>query len=416
MESNVCSTLSVIGLRLQVPQAIFRSCKFLNTTPSLLQGRSQPPPDKNFGSFPSDFAINLYNELRFSRQHDNILFSPLSVATVLSMLLNGARGNTAKELETVLHVSGPSVKNLFSKLLSELHSYEPNATICTANRLFAEKSFPISREYIYTLKAFYKSGIQSVDFRKQAEKSRVLINKWVSKETHAKIQNLIQKGEVTRNTKLTLVNALYFKGRLSDPFSARFTMKETFFGTKGKTMVNMMSGYATVGRAYDKDLDVEVVAVPYAGDKLSMIIVLPKKKDGIFDLDITLTPSKFTGLLKQLQDELVVLALPKFKLSMPVELSKVLKVLGLEQVFSESADLSGITKARGFSLGSVIHEAFMEVKEEETEAVAARSELIAGSALRELDGVIVDHPFLFAIQSRNHDSPLLLGSIRNLEG
>lgn len=372
--------------------------------------------DQNLADSHPEFAINLYKALRSSPEATNVFFSPLSVATALAMVLAGAEGNTGIEILHVLNDSGILIDERFSDLLFKLHSYEPSVTLHIVNRLFAEKTFPIRQDYITVLKEYYNSDVQSVDFRKQAERARKLINDWVSKQTHDKIKDLIQEGQVNPSTNLVHVNAIYFKGRWRKPFNTTLTTKKTFFGTKREATVDMMSADVKVHHAYNKDLDVDVVALPYAGDMFAMIIVLPKKKDGIFDLEKKLTAFKFTGLLGSLEKKDADVLLPKFKLSVPVELKEFLKSLGARQVFSEAADLSGITKVKGLSLAGVVHKAFVEVNEEGTEAAAATGAIEVGArpGYPERIFVNVDHPFLFAIQGHGDVSPLFLGSIHNL--
>ncbi|XP_073789144.1 serpin peptidase inhibitor, clade B (ovalbumin), member 1-like isoform X2 [Danio rerio] len=175
------------------------------------------------------FALDLYRALSASSAEGNIFFSPLSISAALSMVYLGARGDTAAEMERVLSLSSVSdVHSHFESLISSINSPSASYILRLANRLYGEKTFSFLPEYLDSTMKLYHAELQTVDFIRASEESRQLINKWVEKQTENKIRDLLKPGMVTTMTRLALVNAIYFKGKWTHTFQAKYTREMAF--------------------------------------------------------------------------------------------------------------------------------------------------------------------------------------------
>jgi serpin B len=241
----------------------------------------------------------------------------------------------------------------------------------------------------------------------------------VEEQTGGKIKNLLQPSHLSPNTSLVLTNAIYFKGDWSSPFSKAGTKDEVFTVTEDKRVpVPMM--HRTGRLNYSDGEDFQALELPYAGDDLSMVIVLPKKMDGLARVEESLTSEKLSAWLAKLGPRRVDVALPKFKVEAGFELQKVLPAMGMPLAFTGSADFSGIDGKRDLFISAVIHKAFVDVNEEGTEAAAATAVVLArpSAVVRPPPAVVfrADHPFAFLIRHNRSGSILFLGRVVNPRG
>uniref|UniRef100_G3MLE6 Serpin domain-containing protein n=1 Tax=Amblyomma maculatum TaxID=34609 RepID=G3MLE6_AMBMU len=367
------------------------------------------------------FSLDLYKQLltgaRGSGQ--NVVVSPFSIATALSMTLAGARGLTADEITAALHTGKLNdVHSNFSDVLAKLSGLAPDVTLEVANRLYCEKTFSILDDYTTALKKSYGSTVASVNFKTEAEQARLAINGWVEEATKSKIRDLLPLGTVDYDTALVLVNAVYFKGLWQEPFNPRRTSQKQFNLSKDKVKtVDMMrkeAMYRTCEKC-DVDLKASAIEIPYKGGKTSMLILLPDEVEGLADLEAALTPSKLANIMKCLGTaKTVILSLPRFKVEQATNLKETLPVIGVKELFSETADLSGINEKKELTVSAAVHKAFVEVNEEGTEAAAATAMLASNSCERFTPKFNVDHPFMFLIRSHDPDVILFLGSVRDI--
>uniref|UniRef100_A0A023FKT4 Putative serine proteinase inhibitor n=1 Tax=Amblyomma cajennense TaxID=34607 RepID=A0A023FKT4_AMBCJ len=365
------------------------------------------------------FSLNLHRQLlaATSGSGKNVVFSPFSIATALSMTLAGARGRTAEEIAAVLHTGKlKDVHTNFSEFLAKISGLAPDVTLEVANRLYCEKTYSILEEYTGALKKFYGSGVEPANFKTEAEQARLAVNAWVEKTTKSKIKDLLPSGTVDYDTALVLVNAVYFKGLWQEPFNPRRTSQKHFHTSKDKTKnVDMMrrEGEYRMCEKCD-DLKASAIEIPYKGGKTSMLILLPYDVEGLTDLEAALTPSKVADVLKCLgSTKTVKLSLPRFKVEQAVNLKDTLSSMGVKELFAETADLSGIDGKQELSVSAAIHKAFVEVNEEGTEAAAATA-MPAANSCEITPKFTVDHPFMFLIRSHNPDIVLFLGSVRDI--
>lgn len=367
------------------------------------------------------FALDLHKSLANRDQfaNDNLFYSPTSLLIALAMTCYGARGNTAVEIKKVLHIASVSSLDLnksMKKFIDTLNgASDENNKLLTANRLFVQKSFEILEAFKEGTREFYDAELALVDYITNAEKVTEEINHWVEQKTNDKIKDLIPPGMLSSDTRLTLVNAIYFKGLWLEQFKKEKTVSKSFFVSQNEEIkVEMMRQEADFKYFESQDLACQVLEMPYIGLKMSMVIYLPKEINGLTKLEEVITYETLQNslsLLNASMDEVEVF-LPKFKLSQQFDLNDILSKMGAEEMFIPGrADLSGIT-AEPLFVSKVVHKAFVEVNEEGTEAAAATG-IGMNTFSMPLPKLIfkADHPFLFLIRHNDSGAILFLGRL-----
>lgn len=357
------------------------------------------------------FAIDLYNKLR--HQEGNLFFSPYSISTALGMTYAGARGETASEMAEVLHfqLEPEHLHPAFAALMADLNIGEDcGYQLKIANRLWGQQGYHFLDAFLQTTKDYYSAALALVDFIR--EEARCTINTWVEQQTQEKIQNLIPEGILTDLTRLVLTNAIYFKGNWKSQFE-QISTKEEPFTIAPDEQVNVPMMHQEGAFRYASLKDLEVLELPYVGDRLSMVILLPRKLDGLAQLEQQLTSANLQKWLSSLylMNQLLVW-LPKFKLTSDFKLNQALSEMGMPLAFDkEKADFTGMTNKPLLYISALIHKAFVEVNEEGTEAAAATA---VEMMLRSLPPMFkADRPFIFLIRDTQSDSILFLGRVVN---
>ena len=365
----------------------------------------------------NQFALDLYAKVR--GREGNLFFSPYSISTALAMTRAGARGDTAAEMDKTLHFTlsqdklNPASADLIQQVNGDPKDAKPGYQLSTANALWGQKGFPFKAPFLKVGKENYGAGLNDVDFIGATEQARQTINAWVEKETHDKIKDLLAEGVLTTDTRLVLTNAIYFKGDWASQFKKDLTKDAPFHLTADKkTDVPLMQQTGTFG--YFDGGSFQALELPYVGKDLSMMVLLPKKIDGLADLEKDLTADKLAGWIGKLYEQKVIVSLPKFKTTQMMRMKPVLSEMGMPTAFSSNADLSGIDGEPGdLNLSDVIHKAFVDVNEEGTEAAAATAVVIVTKSLAppSTPEFRADHPFVFLIRDARNDSILFLGRL-----
>ncbi|XP_017894836.1 PREDICTED: serpin B11 isoform X2 [Capra hircus] len=250
-----------------------------------------------------EFCLDVFKELSSNHAGDNVFFSPLSLLYALSMILLGARGDSAAQMEKVLHFnhtvesSGPEFKDLakcnragrihseLGALFSQINRPDSNYTLSIANRLYGTKAMAFHEQYLHCSEKLYQARLQTVDFERSAEETRKTINAWVESKTDGKVTNLFGKGTIEPSCVMVLVNAIYFKGQWQSKFRERETFRTPFQLSKGKSVtVEMMYQTGKFKLALIEEPQMQVLELPYVNNTLGMIILLPV---GTADLDQT---------------------------------------------------------------------------------------------------------------------------------
>ena len=362
------------------------------------------------------FAINLYSQ--YKSEEGNIFFSPFSISTAMAMVYEGAEGKTAKEIKSVFGFPkyDNSRRNQYSNLLSEINKKDKEYALKTANALWAEQDFHFLDEYLTTVEKYYGGKTTNLDFKNEPDTSRLIINNWVEDKTNDKIKDLLPEDVIDADTRLVLTNAIYFKAKWLIQFDADKTSDEYFRVNPDKSikvpMMQPTSQKSTFNYTQNKDL--QILEMPYAGEDLSMLILLPLDDD-IEALENSFTIEKLTEWKKSLRKRKVNIYIPKFKFETKYFLSETLSNLGMPTAFTNSADFSGMTGSKDLKIDKVIHQAFIEVNEEGTEAAAATGVVMGiKTSLRPPTPIFkADHPFIFLIHQKDTGNILFMGRVSN---
>jgi serpin B len=367
------------------------------------------------------FALDLYRAT--SQGQENRFFSPYSVSAALAMTREGAKGATGAEIDKVFHF--PTKLTATHSTLREalvprqIKEWAPEGQrkvaayeLSVANRLWGQQGVTFQAPFLRLLEQEYKAPFSRLDF-KDAAGARKVINGWVAKRTKDRIKDIIKPPHPNPATVLALANAIYFKASWKKPFPERLTAKAPFHLLGGK-QVSAKLMRKVEGLGYAEDADAQVVEIGYRGGDTSMVIVVPRKRDGLPALERGLTHAKLSGWLGALRRSDVDLRLPRFQFTTPYDLADTLRKMGMPLAFSGKADFRGMTTEAPLFIGAVLHKAFVAVDEKGTEAAAATVVLMqkGGKPQRsEPKAVVADHPFLFLIRHRQSGCILFLGRL-----
>jgi serpin B len=394
---------------------VVSSCPAVAAKPGAVSAADQAEVTKGNNAF----ALDLYGHLR--EQKGNLFFSPESISTVFAMADAGARGPTAAEMARVFHFTLPPdrLHPAMGALLADMNAPHPGYELRVADALWAQQDARFLPNYLQLMQSDYGADFHRVDFKTQPEAVRGTINRWVEQQTNNRIQNLIGPGVLTPMTRLVLTNAIYFKGTWRNPFEKGATQDGEFHLSAAQTATAPLMHRTGAYRYYDGGAFQEL-ELPYEGDDLAMVVLLPKQTDGLPALE-----QRFTAAAaQQWIDELapahkVILTLPRFTMTQQFELSGTLSAMGMPQAFTPAADFSGMTGKPELSISAAIHKAFIDVNEEGTEAAAATSTVMVATAMlrpaQEPPPIIfrADHPFLFMIRDTKTGGILFMGRVED---
>ncbi|XP_050771845.1 serpin B6-like [Gymnogyps californianus] len=364
------------------------------------------------------FALDLLGKLCENKSGQNLFFSPFSISSALSMILLGSKGNTEAQIAKVLSLNkAEDAHNGYQSLLSEINDPNTKYILRTANRLYGEKTFEFLSSFIESSQKFYHAGLEQTDFMHAWEDSRKQINGWVEERTEGKIQNLLAEGILDSLTRLVLVNAIYFKGNWEKQFNKEDTAEMPFQINKKETKpVQMMFKEDSFNMTYIGDFQTKILELPYVGNELSMIILLPDAiQDGSTGLESLERELTYEKLIDWINPEMmdctkVRVSLPRFKLEEDYDLKPLLSSMGMPDAFDlGKADFSGISAGNELVLSEVVHKSFVEVNEEGTEAAAATAGLMLLRCAMVVPEFTADHPFLFFIRHNKTSSILFCG-------
>ena len=369
----------------------------------------------------TEFSLDLYRTLGKSTD-GNIFFSPYSVSAALSMTLAGAAGETEQQIATLLRAPDDIAAYNAAQAAFENHinriAEKGSVTLETANSLWPQEGYALSKPFLHDLKKYYGSTVTTVDYRRDTEKAREAINTWVEKKTRDKIRGLLKPGILNNLTRLTLVNAIYFKGDWANRFDSAATTGSVFYAGPDTTVTVPMM-YQERKFRYAASDSLQILELPYSGDDLSMLVLLPVAKNGITGLENSLDSELLDTLTGALRERTVSLFLPKFSITSTLRLDQTLRRLGMTDAFDPAkADFSRMTSGKNkLFIGAAVHKAFIDVNEEGTEAAAATGVAIGlTSAMPQAVAVFrADHPFLFIIRENRSGSILFMGRVAEPE-
>jgi len=346
----------------------------------------------------------------------NIFFSPYSLHTAFAMAYEGARGATAKEMAAVFAFpAAPALRDGIGALEKDLKEAARGSDFGQANSFWAQEGYRFLPAYTGLLARKYKGEARTVNFMTAAELSRRAINTWTEERTKGKIKDLFKEGALTPLTRLVLVNAVYFKGSWLRPFAKEMTGEADF--TKpdgGKVKAQMMTFSAPASLQYGETDDFQVLRLPYSGGGLAMLLALPKDGKPLRDVEKKLGPAALEELRSVLAEDKVKVFLPRFKFNSGFDLNSGLAALGMPKAFTDAADFSGMDGTLNLYIQRAVHQAFVEVNEEGTEAAAATGISMGLKSIGLGFSVFrADRPFLFFIEEKKTGLLLFMGKVED---
>ena len=362
----------------------------------------------------TEFALALYQKLR--TVEGNLFFSPYSISTALAMTYAGARDNTKVQMAQALHflLDQEQLHPAFALLEAKLGDIgrKGHIQLRVANALWPRKGYALLEEFLAQTKQYYGVRVTTVDYG-DAETARCTINAWVEEKTESKIQEMIPPGLLDDLTCLVLVNAIYFKGNWASQFDQSLTSDAPFWVTPDEQVQVPMMSQVYELRYRDGD-GLQVLELPYAGDDLSMVVLLPREIGGLAALEERLTVENLGRWTSGLWQSEVQVFLPRFEIAFPFRLDGTLKSMGMVDAFGGDADFSGMDGTKLLYIGAVLHKAFATVNEVGTEASAATAAMMQAMGLSSPPPTFrADHPFVFLIRENSTGSILFLGRVVN---
>jgi serpin B len=358
-----------------------------------------------------DFAFDLFQQIVHEQPDANIFISPFSVSTVLQMLGNGAAGSTKQELERVLHTDGLTAEalNAACESLNQSLNSQTNVTLELANAIWYKKGIPLKPGFVSVNKEFFQAELGGVDFDRP--QSALTINDWAEKNTHGKIQQVVQ-WPFDPATRVILANAIYFKGKWETPFDQKETKPHAFHLVGGgEKPVSTMWRHSHFD--YQQGDGFQAVRLPYAGGRLQMSLFLPDANSSLTNLLARFnTGLERNKMLEGFFDRDGTFALPRFKLEYNVRLNDSLQALGMKRAFHE-ADFS-VMSDEPLEVSEVKQKSYVEVNEEGTEAAAVTVGIVRATAIlrpQKPFEMIVDRPFFFVIEDSQTQSILFMGVV-----
>jgi serpin B len=399
----------------------FFSCALLilasvGSSPTELQDAAPPPGLKPVVEGNCAFAMDLYAHLKDAP--GNLFLSPYSISSALAIAYGGARGNTEKQMRATLHF--PADQDSFHSAMSELRqrfaTFDQHGLIKlnVANGLWTQSGFHFNPAFLTLAKDKYGAVVNPVDFTSNPDSIRPQINQWVDDQTRHKINNAIAPGTLSDQTRLVILNAIYFKGDWASRFDATGTEQEPFWITPSKSVQASMMRQNHVFLYAEQD-GLQILKLPYIGDDLSMLVLLPKQRDGLPELEKRLNAGNLARWISALGAWTVEVRFPKFKTESRFSLKQPLFDMGMTDAFSDiRADFSAMAPERPLSIDAVEHAALVEVDENGTVAAAAThafSISCAKEAVPPPATFHADHPFVFLIRDNHTGTILFLGRI-----
>ena len=382
----------------------------------------QPPAADNTGSTEqgiqavvnanNQFAFDLYSELD-KNEDGNMFYSPYSISAALAMTYEGAEGKTADEMKSVFHFPEEDIlRPNFAAIYNDINKENKEYKLKTGNALWVQKDYPFLEEYISRVENYYGGKAAMLDFVEETEKSRQTINSFIEEQTKDKIKDLIPKGCLGEMTRLVLTNAIYFKGIWEWEFDKTDTREQDFKTTSTniiKTPIMSMNPEDAKFN-YAQTEDLQILELPYKGDKISMLILLPT--ENLDSIESSLTVEKLNGYKSQMEEtKLDSISLPKFEFDSKYFMKNTLISLGMPTAFSDDADFSGMIGKKDLYISNVIHQAYVAVDEKGTEAAAATAVIMFESFAMPMNIFRADHPFVFIIQEKDTGNILFLGRV-----
>lgn len=370
-------------------------------------------------SAPGAFDIGLYREV--AAAPGNQFVSPFSVASAFALLYPGARGQTASEIAATFgfDASAAAQARQTRTLALTLTAQAGGSELSIANAAWVERTMALRAEYARMVHDELGATIEAVDFIANQAAALRRINAWAAHETHDRIPEILTNRDPSR--RLVLTNAVYFKGKWSDPFSANATQDGDFHAASGATERARLMRQVTRAR-YFEDEGFQAAEFDYDDGEFGLAVFLPRERAGLAAFESGLTGARLDDWLQRLATAAPArlnVTLPKVRLNADYDLVRQLQSLGLRIAFTDSADFSGVTEQTTLAVSAVIHKTFLAIDEEGTEAAAVTAiDMRATAAPMQPEAPPIefraDHPFFIVLRHRRTAARLFLGRIANV--
>ncbi|MCA8996753.1 MAG: serpin family protein [Planctomycetaceae bacterium] len=377
------------------------------------QATAVDPPAKSSGdvaAINNDLAFRILETLRETSPSENLVFSPAGVTVALGMVLTGAEGETAAEIENLLRGAHErcDLHATLSRLAINGSAGKDAATLNTHNRLWGDESLDCHPAFLDQLRSTYNAEMFLLNFADQSEMAIQEINGWIADQTQGRIGDLVGPESITPATQLVMTNVVDFRGPWVKPFMEDLTQEMPFEVSSGKTAnVLMMQQVATL--PYQETESYRAVQIPYRGGRFAFCVILPQKPHDLNSLEAEFHSASVHEILEKAEMKVVDLELPRMKSSTSISLKQVLQDLGVRQAFELSADFSAIGSNETLLLSDVLHQSFIEVDEQGTEASAATAAVFSKSIPTVEVEFHVDRPFLYMVADRHTGAIVFLG-------
>ena len=375
----------------------------------MIQGATS---EEAFSTSVNQFGFNLLKHIDAS---ESSMISPFSITTAMAVLNAGAKGKTKDEIDDAFGWKNMDVPQKFKDLISSLESVE-DFKLASANGLFLDNEFVVKESYFTSVKEYFEASVDRLNFQNGDNSPAVnYINQWVENKTEDKIKKMLSK--LSNNVKAVIVNAIYFKAKWISKFAEAFTRNDTFYLDNDYAVkTEFMSQVET--HQYGLKDGLETVKLNYnVGDnrKIAMVIFKPIKRNNLEKIESSLLEydfKKVKDVLSSLSYQKMNISFPKFTFETKIKdlVDIFQKHFGIKEVF-KNADLSGISEKEALRVSEIIHQSFINVNENGTEAAAATVIIMDESFDEnpELIEVKINQPFLFLIYDETNDLVLFMG-------
>ena len=362
----------------------------------------------------NDFSFDIFSKINTGEPDKNLFISPLSISTALSMTANGAMGETKQGIKSALHQDDASDKEIneaYKTLATYLTNLDPKVIMQLANSNWYKDQYHIKENFKAILQEYYDAEVRAADFDNPDTKN--LINGWIENKTNGKIKNMID--QIPADAVMYLINAIYLKATWQYQFDKKKTEPKNFTLANGAVVKTpMMYSDGVKANAYFHQ-DYQFVEIPYGNGQFVFSIIMPSESEKIDDFITGLNVEKYRNLIDNADTGTFKVYLPKFKIEYKITLNDILASMGMAQSFGGDADFSELfMEDLSLFISRVLHQSFLEVDEEGTEAAAATVVEISVTSIGSQPSVIyIDKPFAFFIRERHSNAILFAGKLLN---
>jgi serine protease inhibitor len=378
-----------------------------------IQAKELDVPVDKISSSNNKVAFKFLNEA--AKEKDNVVFSPLSMNTILSLTQNGASGKTKEEMLQALEMKGYEDKTInegYKNIIAHFNSLQ-NVEVNLGNSIWITEGAPVRQEFKDVGKDFYEAHAKEVNFLKP--KTVDMINEWISGKTAGKIKKIVDSFD--EDTYMALINTVYFKGAWGKPFgnvpgddkqARTFTLSDSSIKE-----VDTMNGL--IEAEYLKGDKFSAVRIPYKDNNFGMYIFLPNKGSSVDSLVEDMNYDNWNQWMKGFEEKSVIVRMPKFKIEYEKELNTMLQGFGMVSAFNGNADFSKITQKDKIYISLVKQKAYIDVNENGTEAAAATGVIMEKTSIMVDEPIefTADRPFVFAIADKKTGLIMFMGKVEN---